>query len=110
MACSPGGRLVRFSLISTPFALCESVAVPMLWPCEFCICTVTVCCARPVPANTVNVIRDDRMLQDASLLIAILILLDRSLNLAPYSILLGLSADALIFSRPSVRAGRPVPA
>src|SRR5437016_11701742 len=40
MACSPGGRFCRLSLIFTPLAAAERVAVPTLCPWPFCRFTV----------------------------------------------------------------------
>src|SRR2546423_2308664 len=40
MACSPGGRFCRLSLIFTPWAAADRVAVPTLWPWPFCRFTV----------------------------------------------------------------------
>src|SRR5690348_14809798 len=40
MACSPGGRFCRLSLIFTPWAAADRVAVPTLWPWAFCRFTV----------------------------------------------------------------------
>src|SRR5215467_14375814 len=41
MACSPGVRSCRSSLMLTPWPAADSVAVPTLLPCPFCRLTLT---------------------------------------------------------------------